>query len=114
MSIKMSYRYLLWASRRVGKTKICGKIEKFRKIFVFYLVVPKKVFNFAAQKERQFIQLNDNKPLRRAERQHTRGALLILGSNEIHRDTLLPKFILYLMVSANRYYHITRIGIRLR
>ena len=34
----------------------------------------------------------DNKPLRRAERQHTRGALLILGSNEIHRDTLLPKF----------------------
>ena len=52
----------------------------------------KKVLNFAAQKERQFIQLKIIKPLRRAERQHTRGALLILGSNEIHRDTLLPKF----------------------
>ena len=37
----------------------------------------------------------DNKPLRRAERQHTRGALLILGSNGIHRDALLPKFIFY-------------------
>lgn len=35
----------------------------------------------------------DNKPLRRAERQYSRGALLILGSNGIHRDTLLPKFI---------------------
>ena len=35
----------------------------------------------------------DNKPLRRAERQHTRGALLILGSNGIHRDALLPEFI---------------------
>ena len=31
--------------------------------------------------------------LRRTERQHTRGALLILGSNGIHRDALLPKFI---------------------
>ncbi len=37
----------------------------------------------------------DNKPLRRAERQHTRGALLILGSNGIHRDALLPEFIIY-------------------
>ena len=37
----------------------------------------------------------DNKPLRRAERQHTRGALLILGSNGIHRDMLLPKIIFY-------------------
>ena len=31
--------------------------------------------------------------LRRTERQHTRGALLILGSNGIYRDALLPKFI---------------------
>ena len=42
----------------------------------------------------------DNKPLRRAERQHTRGALLILGSNGIHRDALLPKFI-FLPVGEN-------------
>ena len=38
------------------------------------------------------VSTKDNKPLRRAERQHTRGALLILGSNGIHRDALLPKF----------------------
>ena len=37
----------------------------------------------------------DNKPLRRAERQYSRGALLILGSNGIHRDMLLPKIIFY-------------------
>jgi hypothetical protein len=39
------------------------------------------------------VSTKDNKPLRRAERQHTRGALLILGSNGIYRDALLPKFI---------------------
>ena len=73
----------------------------------------KKKFLTLQQKKKDSSSTKDNKPLRRAERQHTRGALLILGSNEIHRDTLLPKFILYLMVSANRYYHITRIGINI-
>jgi hypothetical protein len=38
-------------------------LKKLRKIFVFYLVVPKKVLNFAAQKERQFIQLKIISPL---------------------------------------------------
>ena len=47
------------------------------------------------RKKKDVHSTKDNKPLRRAERQHTRGALLILGSNGIHRDALLPKFIFY-------------------
>jgi len=38
-------------------------LKKLRKIFVFYLVVSKKNLNFAAQKERQFIQLKIISPL---------------------------------------------------
>ena len=45
------------------------------------------------RKKKEVHSTKDNKPLRRAERQHTRGALLILDSNGIHRDALLPKFI---------------------
>ena len=53
---------------------------------------------FQANKENSKFKLILGKCLKKEITCFRWGALLILGSNEIHKETLLPKFILYLLL----------------